>query len=62
MVSEVGSTQSQRGFLCGSCDIKQILVFQSACDRKVKCVFGRNKPAKRVSAVNRVLFAVISES
>jgi len=36
--------------------MKQKLVFQSACDRKVKCVFGRNRPAKSVSAVNRVLF------
>jgi len=36
--------------------MKQILVFQSACDRKVKCVCGRNIPAKSVSAVNRILF------
>jgi hypothetical protein len=36
--------------------MKQILLFQSACGRKVNCVFGRNKPAKSVGAVNEVLF------
>jgi hypothetical protein len=53
-VSDIGSTVSKL-VICGSCcAIKQMLVIQAACDRKVKCVFGPVILAKSVSAVNRV--------